>query len=148
MDNKGLKNLFEEYQLHGLYTDSLKRLSVSIHRHIEYANNVFLIESNGDVADDILLAYSIFEEMPRCFFCEKLGVEEFIRNFTLYEFPVAKFINLYSTHFRKTPIFNLINTAEIESVLALQHPAYDDWCGEFLLRTKSKKYVLMWDYSD
>lgn len=148
MNIEALQNLSEEYSKEGLYRGSFENLSVTICRQIDYANNVLLVESNENVGDEILTVYSIHEEASHCLYWSKESVAKFIKSIEPSVFPVQDFIALYKSHFRGSKIFDLIDSTQIESVYSLSSPAYDDWCGEFFIKSSGKKYVLLWDYSD
>lgn len=148
MDIEKLKELSAEYQTKGLYRGSFESLCVSIHRQIQYANNVLLIEAERDIGEEVLLVYSMFEEAVRCLYWTKEHAKKCIESASLISFQVDEFRSLYSTHFRQNSIFNKICSDDIEQVIVLGEPAFDDWGGEFFIRTKSRNYVLMWDYCD
>jgi len=148
MNIETLHKLSEEYAKEGLYRGSFKNLSVTIYRQIDYANNVLLVESDENVGDEILTIYSIHEEATHCLYWSKESVGEFIKSIEPSAFPVQDFMALYKSHFRGGKIFEQIDSTKIESVYSLSSPAYDDWCGEFFIKSSGKKYVLLWDYSD
>lgn len=143
-----LKALVAEYREHGLYVGSFESLQVSIHRQIDYANNVLLVEAEYAIDGEALLCYSVLEEAIRCLYWSRDQAREFLDKISADSFPVHQFQGLYATHFRNSQIFDRIRAAEVEEVIALANPAYDDWRGEFFIRSRSNKYVLMWDYCD
>ncbi|MCG8073240.1 MAG: hypothetical protein N0C86_14800 [Candidatus Thiodiazotropha taylori] len=148
MNAEELEKLYESFPDRGLYKDPFDRVYVTIHRLIEYANNVLLVEADATTADEVLIVYTIQEEAKRCLYWTEEDALRFLKEASISRFPVESFNTLYTTHFRDNTIFEIIDTKEIEYIYSFRDPAYDDWCGEFFIKTRTKKYILMWDYGD
>lgn len=143
-----LHKLSKAFSDKGLFQSAFDGLIVTTHRQIDYANNVILVESDESVEDEVLAVFAIHNEATHALDWSSNIVNEFISTLEPSVFPVQSFLALYKTHFRGSKIFEQINTAQIDLVYSFSNPAYDDWCGEFFIKSGGKKYVLFWDYSD
>ena len=148
MNTEKLAKLYELYTDRGLYSEPFDCIDVSIHRLIEYANNVLLVEADTTTLDEVLIVYTIQEEAKRCLYWTNEIALNFVKKINFTKFTAESFNALYSTHFRGNKIFEKIDMEEVESIYSFSNPAYDDWCGEFFIQSKTKKYILMWDYGD
>jgi hypothetical protein len=143
-----LIKLYQAYSMRGLYTVPFDCVVPSIHRHIQYANNVLLVESDATTADEVLITYVVHDEAKRCFYWSEEITLNFLKAVNLREFSIDSFERLYKTHFRGNKIFDKIDLETVNAIYSLSDPAYNDWSGEFLIHALAKKYVLMWDYAD
>lgn len=148
MNSEKIVNLCTEYEEHGLYQGAFRCIDVCIYRHVEFANNMIRIESGIDCLDEVLVVYSIKEEAKRCFFWTDEFDQRYVKQIQVSKISKEEYVNLSKTNFRKNKIAEVIKVDDIESISAFRYPPWDDWTGELFIRTKNKKIVLMWDYSD
>jgi hypothetical protein len=148
MNIETIQALSEEYSKSWLYQGSFKHLAVSIHRLIERGNKLLIVEAGDDIEDEVLLVFTIYSEAIHCLHWPAHWAHSYLQSVEHAQFPISDFLALYESQFKGNSVFEKIDLSNIDVIYSFTDPAFDEWEGDFLIKSGGKKFMLMWDFTE
>jgi len=148
MNQQTLELEINNFKEIGLYSGKYSNLEVSIHKHIEYANNLLIAEVDSCLDTDTFVAYTLLEECSSFFYWTDELQSDFLKSFDVSEIELDKFINFFNQYINHNSIAKIVDLRNLKRVYQLFEPSFEDFEAAFVVESNEKKFLVYWDFTD
>ncbi|MES9943120.1 MAG: hypothetical protein ABW104_07115 [Candidatus Thiodiazotropha sp. 6PLUC2] len=123
-------------------------VDITVHKHIEYANNLIITEASFKDDDLSFIGYSIRYEYPDLISGDEEVFHEYVNCIQPHEVGFPEFRKVFKSSILDKAIAHRVDLSEIECVVDLLKPDNDSYDMWFFLKGRNKKYCIFYDYCD
>lgn len=123
-------------------------VDITVHKHIEYANNLIITQASIHDHPTSFIGYSIRYEYPYLISEDEEIFHESVNSIQPREIEISKFEKIFKTSILDKLIAHRINLQKIEYAIDLLEPcegSYEMW---FFVKTRDNMYCIFYDFLD